>query len=258
MSAHDDFAAVVLGLAPAAYWDFAGAGAAGLNDRSGNGHTLTGVGGPTHNNVVPNLDGFHYALLNGTSQSYTILNGATLDFATFTFFAIVAPTAPDGYIYDNENATNTVQGWGAIVASAGNGSGLGVRLDLAATSIATLDPKPFGTYGNQFVMFGAIYDGTMQTIYLNGQPYVASLNQSFVAGTNTPVIGKHRNNNIWFKGGISDMAIFGGVLNTQTMLEIAQAAGFTTPASGAQVLDGIAALQVDLTAVLAAVRKTFG
>lgn len=256
MTAHDDYEAFALGLSPVGYWDFAGVGAAALVDRTGNGHNLTATAAPTVNNAVPNLDGFKYALLNGTSQFFTPASGAALNPATFTFCALCWPQAGDGYLWSSEAvaALNTT-GWSFFVADAANNQALGMRLDTNASNKVTLDNKTFGAYGGQFILVAVTYDGISQTLWINGAAIGSTLNQSYAPGALTPLIGKAFFTGKFFKGGISDLALYSGVLTSTQLAQFGQKAQLATPATGAQVLDAISVVNSLVTTLTTSLNR---
>jgi hypothetical protein len=250
VSRHDDFQAYILSLSPLAYWTFQGLAPGALHDITGNGHDLTLVGGVTLANTVPGFDGFQFADMNGTSGYFTAAVPASLNTAQFTWISLAHPTAANGYLVTTEVPATQ----GATLGISDNAHSqalLGRMQDGGGAGITLIDTKPLGAYGAAFSLLGLTYDGISIALDSNGVIVNALFNPTpYAPGNSVMHIGGNVAQTIFWKGGISDTAVFSRPLTIGEIALSGATAGTGVPLPGS--------VQQDLlNEILAAVTRTY-
>lgn len=232
-TAHDQFQAQVLALAPLAYWTFQGLAPGALLDVTGNGHDLTGTGTYTVGNNCIGLDGFMYASFDGATAYFTPALPGGLHPAQFTLLGMVQPTNSNSYMFSDEGGSGPPD-FSAIVTAPSFGSAFAVR----AAGVVAQDTKQFGFYGGGFLLYQCAYDGHFLTVSVNGTVIASTEMPPFAPGVVVPRIGRSGAAVSGFmRGGISDMALIGSAIPAATMANLAATAGLPTAGFPPQTTD---------------------
>ncbi len=237
MTAQSDYQAYMLGLNPIAYWSFQGLAPGALHDLTGNGHDLSGHGTFTLNNVVPGFDGFEYADLDGTTAYFTVSTPASFNTALLTYVSLCFPKQANGYLLTTEVGVTSGVTLG-VSDNAHSDALLGRIQDGGGAGQTIVDTKPIAAYGANFSLFGMTYDGNSLALTANGQPATAVFNPTaYVPGTANLHVGSNVLQTIFWKGGISDTAVFGSALPISAIQQAAGQAGLSIPLPAGQTLD---------------------